>query len=355
MKKSSFISAMALLLVETPTCMGGVITKLLRRGQTITKKASVDTRDMRSLSEFTPDGTTLLKLGYDKVENDRDGEKLVLTDVSRYSRIAGEPTGPFTFDDDEDEADESISFDVFLDRGVFALVSNGSLAKDLVEMREKENSVEELKEERPELEGYSLERFGNELKTESNQLRMKQNRCDAHDLISFQIFQPDGINTRSVSCCSKHFIPSTMANAEKGFKITELSSSFGRHYDPKLELKFDMDLLRKMEAVAKVEVPKRGAKLTKQYLTQLCRKQLSNYARYLLKQEGIKTSRSDPDIRENDLRGIVMWLTTGSYRTVPADLNDESADDELERPQHQLTIKGKTPTRGRSRRSENAQ
>ncbi|KAF4695003.1 hypothetical protein FOZ60_006126 [Perkinsus olseni] len=220
-------------------------------------------------------------------------------------------------------------------------------------MREKENSVEELKEGRPELEGYSLERFGNELKTESNQLRMKQNHCDADDLISFQIFQPDGINTRSVTWSVS--LRLTMANAENGFKITELSSSFGRHYDPKLELKFATNLLRKMEAAAKVEVPKRGAKLTKQYLTQLCRKQLSNYARYLLKQEGIKTSKSDPDIRENDLRGIVMWLTTGSYRTVPADLNDELADDDLERPQHQITIEGKTPTRGRSRRSENAQ
>ncbi|KAF4744160.1 hypothetical protein FOZ63_014925, partial [Perkinsus olseni] len=121
--------------------------------------ASVDTRDTRFLSEFTPDGTTLLKLGYDEVDIDKDGQKLVLTDVSRYSRIAGEPRGLFSFDDDEDEADESISFDVFLDRGVFALVSNDSLAKDLVEMREKENSVEELKEGRLELEGYSLERF----------------------------------------------------------------------------------------------------------------------------------------------------------------------------------------------------
>ncbi|KAF4695004.1 hypothetical protein FOZ60_006127 [Perkinsus olseni] len=112
-----------------------------------------------------------------------------------------------------------------------------------------------------------------------------------------------------------------------------------------LNLKFDIERLRALENATKVEAPEPGAVLTNANLTELCRKKLIRYGRVLEQNEKIKPKSLDPEFKVDYLKGIVMWLLTGSYKTVPADLQYKWTSDKSIRPHHQRTVSGRTAER----------
>ncbi|KAF4674228.1 hypothetical protein FOL46_005585 [Perkinsus olseni] len=312
MTKSSIFKALMLFLLEAPLSRGAfsLATKIVKKSLAPPKrpavKAPVETRDTRYLTNTTPKERSLVELGYDKVMREDGGEDLVLTDASRYTMIADSP------DDLEKKVYDNLSLDVFLDKDLLRLVER-------------------------------TEDYFTIPKKESRLLRLAKDHCEASDLMTLWVLHPNG--ERKAAITWSVGLNLEMTDPKEGFKISEISSSFGRKYDPQLNLKFDIERLRALENATKAEVPEPGAVLTNANLTELCWKQLIRYGHVLEQHEKIKPKILDPEFKADYLKGIVMWLLTGSYKTVPEDLQYKWTLDKSIRPHHQITVSGRTAER----------
>ncbi|KAF4715085.1 hypothetical protein FOZ62_008690, partial [Perkinsus olseni] len=228
MTKSSIFKALMLFLLEAPLSRGAfsLAKKIVKKSLAPAKRPAVkapvetrDTRDTRYLFNTTSKERTLVELGYDKVMREDGGEDLVLTDASRYTMIADSP------DDLEKKVYDNLSLDVSLD-------------KDLLRLLETKNY-------------FTIP------KNESYLLRLNKDHCEASDLMTLWVLHPNGARKAAITWIVG--LNLDMTDPKEGFKISEISSSFGRKYDPHLDFKFDIERLRTLENATKVEAPEPGA------------------------------------------------------------------------------------------------
>ncbi|EER01542.1 hypothetical protein Pmar_PMAR000232 [Perkinsus marinus ATCC 50983] len=144
-----------------------------------------------------------LELGYETVQKD-DKEVQALADVTLRTTI------------------ESTSASEEPDYRAIDVLLNPDLLKQ-VERDDAAGAVPFNKED-------DMRHYGRELMKKSRALRLQKTNCEATDSMSYWIAHPHDDSGRSIKWTVS--LKLEMDDPEDGFRIREVSNSFGKNYDP---------------------------------------------------------------------------------------------------------------------------